>query len=149
MRVGLDQGALDIERSGERREVRVLPDRRDDGVGVELEFASGDRRHRELPARGTRRERHAHAFEPEAPAVNLDDLVQHRPVDEHDAFLQRLGDFLALRRHLRRALQGEDRDVVSGAPRAARDVERSAAAADHDDRRGLSAGGVPAFARAR
>ena len=61
--------------------------------------------------------------------------AQEGAVDEHDAFLQRLQHFLALRRHLRFALERDQAHFASGAPRAARDVDRGAAAADHREAR--------------
>ena len=136
------QRAVGVER-GERGEIGILTDRGDDRIGLEPELAAGDRRHGELPSRGARGECHLHAFQPQPRAAGVDRLVQHRAVDERNAFLQRFGDFLALRRHLRRAFQREDRDRVARAPRASRDVERGAASADDDEptaERGRGAG---------
>ena len=110
--------------------------------------AIGD--HRELAALARRaRSCTLHAFQHEARAAGVDGRVQHRAVDERDAFLERFGDFLALRRHLRRAFQREDRDLVARAPRAARDVDRGAAAADHDHAPRRARAAAPAFACAR
>ncbi len=138
-----DERAFGVEGRSKRCEVGILADRDDDRVGLEPELAAGDRRHRELTSRRARGEGHLHAFQPQACAAGLDGLVQHRAVDEHHAFLERLGDFLALRRHLRRTFQREEGDRVARAPRAPRDVERGAASADDHEptaERGRGAG---------
>ena len=110
----------------QRREFRILADRRDDGVRGEREFAAGDRRRRVNSPRCAARARSARARtrarRPCRAASRR--LRQHRAVDERDAFLQRLHHLFALRGHLRFALERDDRHLV--ARRGARCARRRA-----------------------
>ena len=70
-------------------------------------------------------EAHANALERKACALPVSiDRAQHRAVDERDAFLQRFGDLVGLRRHLRAAFERQDRH--RRAPRGARCARRRA-----------------------
>ncbi len=122
--------ALEVARIG--AEFGILPDRRDDRVGLEPERTVGERLDAELPALGARHELDLHAAQCDRAAL-ADRAFEHRAVAQCDAFLDRLVDLVAMRGHLCAALERDDRDLVPGAQRAARGVDRRAAAADHDD----------------
>ena len=131
-RIDLQQRTVYREVLGQRRQLGVLSDRADDGVGGQHELAAIHRRDAELAALGAGLEADVHARQRKAGAALRRDLGEHRAIDERDAFFKRLGQLLGLRRHLLGALECEQRHRVAGAPRAARRVERRTAAT-HDD----------------
>ena len=132
-RVDSEQRTVAVDR-GKRRDIRILADRRNHRIGMQLELAALDRHHRELAAPRARFEADADAGEHDG-AVCRHRRAHHRPCDERNALLPCFGDFVALRGHLLDAFEGDDGDVVSGTARRARDVDRRAAAADDDDTR--------------
>ena len=99
-RASVQTSAPSARSGAQRRELRVLADRRDHRVGLEHELAARDERRvdRPLTFEDARARNAASRLCCSALAV-----AQHRAVDEHHAFVLRLEHLLALRRHLRLA----------------------------------------------
>ena len=123
----MQQRAVGAQHRFERRELRILADRRHDRVRLKAERAVRN----PLAAGG---EVDLRAFEHEPAADPLAHALEHCAVAQLHAFLERFLDFLPLGRHVGLPLEREQRHVVPYPGRAARDVDRRAAAPDHDQR---------------
>ena len=125
----LDPGALRQD-----RRVRLLADRDEDGVGVELGLGSGDRcPNRATVLHGTRRSL-LDDTDPADCAVRPDDLGDRRPDPVRDPLALGGLDLLGLGRHLLEPAAIDDRHALGpAAERRAGRVHCGAAATDHDN----------------